>query len=304
MLAREFCAPRTASCIRRATSSSRPARRLERSKPTDIKKTGAQNRHRKHLPSLGSGTKLVSHHSPFANPQKTRNHAPNHDRLGGFQVFSFGAAKEQGVGKVLRQPVQRTTPVSRVRITEKGVHFQVDGRKRFLSPELSMDIQERLAADIIFAFDECTSPLHPHAYTKTSMERTHRWAARSLKAHQRKNQMLYGIVQGGRFQSLRKKSAKTIGAMPFDGFGIGGRFFGKNEMVKTLASVVPHLPEEKPRHLLGIGTVPDIFAAVEAGIDTFDSSSRHEKLVTLASTRTLASLIFANRYSQKTGKKY
>lgn len=202
---------------------------------------------------------------------------------GGFQVFSFGAAKEQGVGKVLRQPVKRDQKVSNVRITEKGVHFSVDGKKRFLSPEISMDIQKRLGADIIFAFDECTSPLHPFAYQKQSMERTHRWAKRSLKAHNPK-QLLYGIVQGGRFKSLRSASAKTIGAMDFDGFGIGGSF-GEDGMAESLAWIAPHLPEHKPRHLLGIGTVKDIFIAVEAGMDTFDCviptrEARHGRIYT------------------------
>lgn len=203
---------------------------------------------------------------------------------GGFQVFSFGAAKEQGVGKVLKQPVRRSSPTSTVRITERGVHFVVDGTKRFISPELSIATQKRLGADMIFAFDECTSPLHPHAHTKAAMQRTHRWALRCLKAHKGSNQMLLGIVQGGRFSSLRRQSARIIGAMPFDGFGIGGSF-GKDEMRKTLDWVVPYLPEEKYKHLLGIGTVQDIFNAVEAGMDTFDCviptrEARHARIYT------------------------
>jgi len=203
---------------------------------------------------------------------------------GGFQVFSLGAAKESGVGKVLRQPVRKEGGISNVRITERGVHFSVDGRKRFLSPETSIRTQENLGADIIFAFDECTSPLHPHDYTRTSMARTHRWAQRCLKAHTKKNQMLFGIVQGGRFKSLRTASAKTIGTMSFDGFGIGGSF-GRDEMRATLAAVIPHLPDDKPRHLLGIGTVSDIFDAVEAGVDTFDCviptrEARHGRIYT------------------------
>jgi len=202
---------------------------------------------------------------------------------GGFQVFSLGAAKEHGVGKVLKQP-HRTGRVSNVRITERGVHFSVDGVRRFLSPESSIATQEALGADIIFAFDECTSPLHPYAYTKASMERTHRWAARCLKARTGKAQLLYGIVQGGRFKRLRTASAKAIAAMGFDGFGIGGSF-GRDEMRATLAAVIPHLPDDKPRHLLGIGTVADIFDAVEAGVDTFDCviptrEARHGRIYT------------------------
>jgi tRNA-guanine family transglycosylase len=203
---------------------------------------------------------------------------------GGFQVFSLGAAKEQGVGKVLRQPVRKENRTNNVKISERGVSFSVDGKRRFISPESSMKTQEELGADIIFAFDECTSPLHPHAYTKHSMDRTHRWAQRCLDAHTKKNQLLYGIVQGGRFARLRASSARTIGGMTFDGFGIGGSF-GQDEMRATLASVIPHLPDEKPRHLLGIGTVADIFDAIEAGVDTFDCviptrEARHARIYT------------------------
>lgn len=203
---------------------------------------------------------------------------------GGFQVFSLGAAKEQGVGKVLRQPHRRHGATSRVRITERGAAITVDGRRLTITPESSVRTQEDLGADIIFAFDECTSPLHPLAYQKSSMARTHRWALRCLRARTRTDQLLMGIVQGGRFKSLRAASAKAIGAMPFDGFGIGGSF-GKDELVRTLAWVMPHLPEEKPRHLLGIGTVPDVFAAVEAGVDTMDCviptrEARHGRIYT------------------------
>lgn len=203
---------------------------------------------------------------------------------GGFQVFSLGAAKEQGVGKVLRQPHKRHGATSRVRITEKGAAITVDGRRIVITPESSVKTQEALGADIIFAFDECTSPLHPFAYQKMSMARTHRWALRCLAARTRNDQMLMGIVQGGRFKSLRTASAKALGAMPFDGFGIGGSF-GKDELVRTLAWVMPHLPVERPRHLLGIGTVSDIFAAVEAGVDTMDCviptrEARHGRIYT------------------------
>ncbi len=155
-----------------------------------------------------------------------------------------------------------------VRVTEEGVYFY-DGEERFLNPELSMHIQGKLGADIIFAFDECTSPLNDYEYTKESMERTHRWALRSLDAKERKDQALYGIVQGGEFKDLREESARVIGGMAFDGFGIGGSF-GKSEMLNVLDWVTPLLPEGRPRHLLGIGRIGDIFEGVERGIDTFD----------------------------------
>jgi queuine tRNA-ribosyltransferase len=207
---------------------------------------------------------------------------------GGFQVFSLGAAREQGVGKVLKRNeksrVKSEKFYSGVRITEKGVHFKVDDKKRFISPETSIAAQERLGANLIFAFDECTSPLHPYTYNKAAMERTHRWAKRCLAARTRKDQMMLGIVQGGRFKSLRTKSAKVLAVMPFDGYGICGSF-GKDEMRKTLEWVIPHLPGEKFRHLLGIGSVADIFTAVESGVDTFDCviptrEARHGKIYT------------------------
>ncbi len=188
---------------------------------------------------------------------------------GGFQVFSFGAAREHNVGKVLQRERRKPTEKSLITIKEKGVDFFVDGKKRFLSPEISMDIQEKIGADIIFAFDECTSPLHSFKHNKAALERTNRWALRCLKSHQRPDQLLFGIVQGGRFNKLRTQSAKAIGAMPFGGFGIGGSF-GKDEMKEKLGVVIPYLPDEKPRHLLGIGRVEDIFVAVENGIDFFD----------------------------------
>lgn len=203
---------------------------------------------------------------------------------GGFQVFSFGAAREHNVGKVLVRDRRKPGEKSLIKIKEKGVYFTVDGQVRFLSPELSMEIQEKLGADIIFAFDECTSPLHSFKHNKEAMERTFRWAQRCLKAHQRDDQMLFGIVQGGRFNALRKKSAKQISSLPFDGFGIGGSY-GKDEMIEKLQIVIPELPDEKPRHLLGIGRVEDIFNAIESGVDLFDCviptrEGRHGKIWT------------------------
>ncbi|MCC6934765.1 MAG: tRNA guanosine(34) transglycosylase Tgt [Candidatus Yanofskybacteria bacterium] len=206
---------------------------------------------------------------------------------GGFQVFSLGAAKDHRVGKVLKRGHRTTSDgndFSTVSITEKGAAIRVEGSRLMITPESSIATQESLGADIIFVFDECTSPLHPLAYTKNSMERTHRWALRSLRAHARRDQLLYGIVQGGRFKRLRVASAKTLAALPFGGYGIGGSF-GKDEMAATLATVVPHLPDDKPRHLLGIGSVQDIFIAVEAGIDTMDCvvptrEARHARIYT------------------------
>ena len=205
---------------------------------------------------------------------------------GGFQVFSMGAAREFGVGKVgrtaptLRNDSEVGVPTAErvgknlVRVTDSGVYFREGNEEVYLDAELSMRIQEQLGADIIFAFDEPSSPLHDYAYTKTAMERTHAWAKRSLEAKE-SAQQIFGIVQGGLFEDLRKESAKIIASLPFDGFGIGGAFgssFGSKEedTFRALSWITPFLPKEKPRHLLGIGKIADIFQAVEMGMDTFD----------------------------------
>ncbi|MEI6353053.1 MAG: tRNA guanosine(34) transglycosylase Tgt [Candidatus Nomurabacteria bacterium] len=177
---------------------------------------------------------------------------------------------------------------SLVKISENGVEFRsiIDGSKHFFTPEKSMEIQHDLGADIFFAFDECTSPLANLDYQKESLERTHRWAMRSLSHHQKLGaseatnnmQALYAVVQGGSFNDLRKHSAKTLGEMNieingekkyFDGFGIGGSFT-KEDMAKTVKISTENLPENKPRHLLGIGEIEDLFLGIEYGIDTFD----------------------------------
>lgn len=213
---------------------------------------------------------------------------------GGFQVFSLGAAREQGVGKVMPQEGERAIAIAEenlVRITDEGVWFYDNGEELYLDAEKSIDIQQKLGADIIVAFDECTSPLHSYEYTKKSLVRTHAWAARSLKARTSR-QFLFGVVQGGAFQDLRQESACVIGAMPFDGYAIGGAFgssFGSSahHTFEELDWVVPLLPEDRPRHLLGIGKIVDLFEGVARGIDTFDCviptrEARHGRLWTLA----------------------
>lgn len=187
---------------------------------------------------------------------------------GGFQVFSLGWGKTHGIGKIKSQKSNFKSKKSQVKINNNGVVFKYDGRKYELTPEKSIKLQRVIGADIIFAFDECTSPLHNYSYNKQSLKKTHDWAERSLAAHKGK-QALFGIVQGGVFEDLRKKSSKFIGALPFDGFGIGGSF-GEKQMGKTISWALSGLPEEKPRHLLGIGRIKNIFAAVEQGIDLFD----------------------------------
>lgn len=195
---------------------------------------------------------------------------------GGFQVFSLGFGKDLGTGKIIKteekERIAAGNQPTSLKITEEGVRFKsyLDGHEIFLTPKESIRIQESLGADIIFAFDECPSPLASKEYVIESMARTHRWAKESLHA-KKSRQALYGIVQGGRYDDLRKESAKIIGGMQFDGFGIGGEFGNKKEgMGKMLGAVLDHLPKEKPRHLLGIGHPEDIKEVVKAGIDTFD----------------------------------
>lgn len=217
---------------------------------------------------------------------------------GGFQVFSLGAAfGEGGISKFVSgksvssksgkgsDEVSPQVPRSEsssgednpiiklAKIDEDGVTFKshIDGSEHRFTPERSMQIQHNLGADIIFAFDECTSPLADYEYQKQAMERTHRWAERSLAEHKKLKggQALFGIVQGGRHQDLREESARVIGSMDFDGFGIGGSF-SKEDMGTAVGWVSAILPEDKPRHLLGIGEPEDILEGIKNGADTFD----------------------------------
>jgi tRNA-guanine transglycosylase len=217
---------------------------------------------------------------------------------GGFQVFSLGAGKEHGVGKVAsvfpdeapaEPPPKRPGGARLVRLTERGVRFRsvLDGSWHRFTPESVIALQRALGTDIALVLDECTSPLHDYAYTRDAMERTHRWAQRALCAFQASEdgqpgeadstgsrQRLYGIVQGGAYRDLREESAAVIGALPFDGMAIGGSLGrSKEEMHRVLSWVVPRLPRERPRHLLGIGEIDDVFAAVRRGIDSFDCAS-------------------------------
>ena len=165
----------------------------------------------------------------------------------------------------------------KAKITEDGVEFRsiIDGSSHFFTPEKSMQIQNDLGADIIFAFDECTSPHAPKEYLEKASARTHRWAERcliencKLKIENSKPQALFGIVQGGRYEDLRKESAKVIGNMDFGGFGVGGSFV-KEDMATAVKWVNEILPQEKPRHLLGVGEPVDLILGVENGCDTFD----------------------------------
>lgn len=195
---------------------------------------------------------------------------------GGFQVFSLGFGSDHGVGKILREKsdeiIREGRQPQKVKITDEGVLFQspIDGQELFLGPKESVEIQQKLGADIMFAFDEATSPVANEEYTRKSLERTHDWAKKCL-AYKTSDQALYGIVQGGKFPELRQQSAAFIGSLPFAGFGIGGEYGDdKSKMTELLDTVIKELPGNKPRHLLGIGHPEDIPEIIKAGIDTFD----------------------------------
>ncbi|MFA7000125.1 MAG: tRNA guanosine(34) transglycosylase Tgt [Candidatus Paceibacterota bacterium] len=230
---------------------------------------------------------------------------------GGFQVFSLGVAYGKEISKVVSVTdpnlliSERSTALDGVprlaTIGNDGVSFRshIDGSLHYITPEKSIEIQHNLGADIIFAFDECTSPTENDRYQDEALSRTHNWAKRSLVEHKKREeakqecanssrftlkgsdatqnshilaslpQALFGIVQGGRSEELRRKSAKIIGEMDFDGYGIGGSF-AKEDMSSAVKWVNEELPEDKPRHLLGIGEPEDLFSGVENGVDLFD----------------------------------
>lgn len=187
---------------------------------------------------------------------------------GGFQVFSLGELRK---------------------ITEEGVHFKnhLNGDKLFFSPEVSIDIQEKLGADIIMSFDECMPYPVSYEYAKKSMERTLRWAVRGKAAHKREDQALFGIVQGGEFTDLREKCAKKLVEMDFPGYSIGGTSIGepKDVCFKMVADAVRYLPPEKPRYLMGVGSLDYLLEGTALGVDMFDCVlptrlARHGALMT------------------------
>lgn len=195
---------------------------------------------------------------------------------GGFQVFSLGFGSDHGVGKILHEKTDATVTLgqqpSKIKITDDGVWFNspVDGTKLFIGPRESIKTQEALGADIILAFDECTSPVADYDYTKKSLEKTNKWAKVCLETKKSK-QALFGIVQGGKFKDLRIESAQFIASLPFDGYAIGGEFGDdKKTLTEMLSWVIPELDENKPRHLLGIGHLEDIPEIIKEGVDTFD----------------------------------
>lgn len=274
--------------------------------PEQIQSTGAQvvlaNTY--HL-FLQPGDELVR---DAGGLQKFMNwQGPTMTDSGGFQVFSLGAAYGKGISKLLkkgektdeelllaeRRPDDEEVRPKIASIDPNGVTFRshLDGSAHYFTPEKSIEIQHNLGADMIFAFDECTSPHESNHYQREALDRTHRWAKRSLEHHKKLSVereaagkppiALFGIVQGGRSEILRKESAQAIAEMVavgggngehgegFDGFGIGGSF-AKEDMTTAVQWVNEILPKEKPRHLLGIGEPEDLFMGVENGVDLFD----------------------------------
>ena len=210
-------------------------------------------------------------------------HRPIMTDSGGFQAFSLGAAKEHGVGKMggvfpgnkAAKPERKAhkSGLPLAKVDDDGVTFRsyIDGSTHRFTPESSIAIQRTLGADLILAFDECTSPLATKEYTERSLHRTHAWALRCLESPRDPHQSLYGILQGGAYQDLRQEAVDFMIKLPWDALAIGGSLGKtKEDFHKVLDWTMPQLPPQLPRHLLGIGEMIDIFEGVERGIDTFD----------------------------------
>jgi queuine tRNA-ribosyltransferase len=208
---------------------------------------------------------------------------PTFTDSGGFQVLSLGSGFKKvidmkGDGAVPETPKRER----RAFVDADGVTFysHINGSKHRFTPELSMQIQHAIGADVMFAFDELTSLLDPYDYQVESLGRTHAWAERGIvemdrlrAAHpDRDYQAVFGVIQGAQYEDLRRRTSKHLGAMPFDGYGIGGAIQKENlgEIVRWCNE---ELPKDKPKHMLGISEPDDIFAAIEQGIDTFDCVS-------------------------------
>ena len=228
---------------------------------------------------LQPGIDVVSAHGGFAPMMNW--HGPTFTDSGGFQVFSLGTAFGQHVSKVSTGEVHETAQSNTKKlawIDDNGVTFtdHRNGSKHRFTPESSMNIQWALGADIIFAFDECTSPTDSYDYQVEALARTHAWAQHCLVRHKELDvnniQSLFAVVQGGAFEDLRIESALYLGAMDFDGYGIGGSFT-KSDLQTAVCWATKNLPIEKPKHLLGIGEPIDLFLGIESGIDTFDCVS-------------------------------
>lgn len=190
-----------------------------------------------------------------------------HGGIKPFMNWNKGLLTDSGGYQVFSLANNRT-------IQEEGVYFShhKSGEKLFLSPEKSIEIQQKLGADIIMSFDECPPFDADYDYMKASVERTSRWAKRGKDAHVKKDQTLFGIVQGGPFEDLRRRSLNDLKAIGFGGYAIGGLSVGesKEEMYRVLDFITPELPSDKPRYLMGVGTPEDLIEATYRGVDMFD----------------------------------
>ena len=221
---------------------------------------------------------------------------PTFTDSGGFQVMSLGAGFKKVIA--MTEDLEQEEVVAHkkdrlAKVDEDGVTFKshLDGSEHRFTPEISMQVQHQIGADIMFAFDELTTLMDTKSYQTKSLERTRLWAIRCLAEHARLTklrsdkpyQALFGVIQGAQHEDLRRKAAKDLGAMEkdgtsFDGFGVGGAV-DKNMMTQILTWVNEELPQDKPRHFLGIGEPEDLFIGVENGADTFDcvSASRQAR---------------------------
>lgn len=248
------------------------------------------------LAATGAQACLVNAYHLFLRPgYETIDHAggvqkfmnwpgPTFSDSGGFQVMSLGVGFKKVIDMIGKTPVEpQSTKDKLATIDDDGVTFKshLDGSLHRLNPEISMQIQHGIGADITFAFDELTTLHHSYDYQVASLNRrTHPWAIRSLTEHKRLNaerrhrppQALFGVVQGANYEDLRRKSAKFLGAMDFDGYGLGGAL-EKSRIGEITRWMNEELPEDKPRHMLGISEPDDIFACIENGADTFDCVS-------------------------------
>lgn len=204
---------------------------------------------------------------------------------GGFQVFSLSDARK---------------------IKEEGVYFKshLDGSPLFLSPEKAIDIQQKIGSDIAMSFDECIPYPSSYEYVADSIERTLRWAKRGLAVHQKDNQALFGIVQGGDYPDLRKKCALKLVEMDFDGYSIGGTSVGedKETMYRMIDYSIKYLPNHKPRYLMGVGAVNDLLEGIERGVDMFDCVlptriARHGTLMTSNGRINIKKAMYKNDFS-------
>ena len=204
---------------------------------------------------------------------------------GGFQVFSLAKLRD---------------------ISEEGVKFKshLDGSRRFMSPEDSIHIQEKIGSDIAMSFDECIPYPSSYEYAARSVDRTLRWAKRGLDAHTRADQALFGIVQGSCYTDLREYCAKELARMDFDGYSIGGTSVGEDKQThyKMLEDSLRYLPEDKPRYEMGIGAVNDILTAIEMGVDMFDCVlptriARHGTLMTSEGRINIKRQIYARDFT-------